>query len=184
MTFILLALTLVPLFWNLVKSLSEHCSSFSITSLFLMTPQKECYHQHSWQYLQYINSQKQPSRGVHKKRCSENMQKIYRRTPMPKCNFNKVVLQLYWNHTLAWVISCKLTEYFQNTFLQEHLWVAASGAIRDIDLLAECQLIRRSLSKSLGIFDFKVCQKIKNQRARVRRNIVDYIWFSKPKFNS
>ena len=34
--------------------------------------------------------QKQPSRGVLKKRCSENMQQICRRTPMPKCNFNKV----------------------------------------------------------------------------------------------
>ena len=33
---------------------------------------------------------KQPSRGVLKKRCSENMQLIYRRTPMPKC-----YLQLY-----------------------------------------------------------------------------------------
>ena len=29
--------------------------------------------------------QKQPSRGVLKKRCSENMQQIYKRTPMPKC---------------------------------------------------------------------------------------------------
>ena len=29
--------------------------------------------------------QKQPSRGVLKKRCFENMQQIYRRTPMPKC---------------------------------------------------------------------------------------------------
>ena len=28
--------------------------------------------------------QKQPSRGVLMKRCSENMQQIYRRTPMPK----------------------------------------------------------------------------------------------------
>ena len=34
--------------------------------------------------------QKQPSRGVLKKRCSENMTQIYRRTPMPKCDFNKV----------------------------------------------------------------------------------------------
>ena len=37
--------------------------------------------------------QKQPFRGVIKKRCSENMQQIYRRTPMPKCDFNKVALQ-------------------------------------------------------------------------------------------
>ena len=35
--------------------------------------------------------QKQLSRGVPRKRCSENMQQIYRRTPMPKCDFNKEV---------------------------------------------------------------------------------------------
>ena len=42
-----------------------------------------------------MNEQKQPSRGVLRKSCSENMQQIYRRTPMPKCDFNKVAL-----HTL------------------------------------------------------------------------------------
>ena len=31
--------------------------------------------------------QKQPLRGVPRKRCAENIQQIYRRTPMPKCNF-------------------------------------------------------------------------------------------------
>ena len=40
-----------------------------------------------------INAQKQPSRGVLMKRCSENMQQIYRRTSMPKCDFNKVALR-------------------------------------------------------------------------------------------
>ena len=40
------------------------------------------------------NSQKQPSRGVPRKRCSEYMQQIYRRTPMPKCDL-RVALQLY-----------------------------------------------------------------------------------------
>ena len=40
--------------------------------------------------------QKQSSRGVLRKRCSENMQEIYGRTPMPKCGFNKVAKQL-WN---------------------------------------------------------------------------------------
>ena len=39
--------------------------------------------------------QKQPFRGVLSKMCSENMQQIYRRVPMPKCDFNKVALQLY-----------------------------------------------------------------------------------------
>ena len=42
-----------------------------------------------------ITSQKQPSRGVLRKRCSENMQQIYRRTPMPKYDFNKFASQLY-----------------------------------------------------------------------------------------
>ena len=41
------------------------------------------------------NFQKQPSRGFLIKRYSENMQQIYRRTPTPKCDFNKVALQLY-----------------------------------------------------------------------------------------
>ena len=30
------------------------------------------------------------SRGVPRERCSENMQQIYRRSPMWKCDFNKV----------------------------------------------------------------------------------------------
>ena len=34
--------------------------------------------------------QKQSSRGVLRKRCSENMQQIYRRTPMSKYEFNKL----------------------------------------------------------------------------------------------
>ena len=34
-----------------------------------------------------------PSIDVLRNRCSENMQQIYRRTPMPRCNFNKVALQ-------------------------------------------------------------------------------------------
>ena len=37
--------------------------------------------------------QRQPSEGVLKKKCFEIMQQIYRRTPMLKCDFNKVTLQ-------------------------------------------------------------------------------------------
>ena len=49
--------------------------------------------------------QKQSPRGVPTKTCSENMQQIYRRTPMPMCDFNKVALHVYWNQTSAWVSS-------------------------------------------------------------------------------
>ena len=44
---------------------------------------------------------------------------------MPKCDFNKVAKQLYWNHISAWVFSCKFAPYFQNNFSWEHLWMAA-----------------------------------------------------------
>ena len=60
--------------------------------------------------------QKQSSRGVLSKRRLENMQQIYRRTHMLKCDFNKVALQLYWNHTSEWMFSCKFAAYLQNTF--------------------------------------------------------------------
>ena len=42
---------------------------------------------------QWNEEQKQPSRDVLRKRCSENMQQIYRRAPMPKSDFNKVAKQ-------------------------------------------------------------------------------------------
>ena len=41
-------------------------------------------------YLLTSEIQKQPFRGVLRKKCSENMQQIYNRTSMLKCDFNKV----------------------------------------------------------------------------------------------
>ena len=67
-----------------------------------------------------------PSRGDLRKRYSEITQQIYRRIPVPKCDLNKIVLQLHWNRTSSWVFSCKFAAYFQNTFLQKHLCRAAS----------------------------------------------------------
>ena len=42
--------------------------------------------------------QEQPSRDVLMKRYSENMQQIYRRTSIPKCNFNKVAIKIALRH--------------------------------------------------------------------------------------
>ena len=42
--------------------------------------------------------QKQPPRSVPRKKCSENMPQIYRRTPMPKLDFNKVEATLLKSH--------------------------------------------------------------------------------------
>ena len=69
--------------------------------------------------------QKQPPRGVLKKRCSENMQEIYRRTRMSKCDFNKLQNN-FIEIASEWVSSYNFAAYFQNIFSQEHLWVAAS----------------------------------------------------------
>ena len=55
--------------------------------------------------------QNQPSRGVLRKRCSENIQQIYRRTTMPKC-----AVQRYWNRTSTWLFSCKFAAYFRTLF--------------------------------------------------------------------
>ena len=63
-----------------------------------------------------LNDQKQPSIDALRQRSFKNMQQVYKRTFMPKCDFNKVVLQLYWNHTWARVSSCKLAAFFQNSF--------------------------------------------------------------------
>ena len=64
------------------------------------------------------------------------MQQIYKRTPIPECDFSKVAIkitlwqQLYGNQTFAWVFSCKLAAYFQSTFSYEHLWTAGSESVR------------------------------------------------------
>ena len=43
---------------------------------------------------------------------SEYMLHIYRRTTMPKWDFNKVVKQFFWNHTLGWISACKFAAHF------------------------------------------------------------------------
>ena len=50
------------------------------------------------------------------------MQQIYRKTPMPKCDFKKIALQLSWNRTSAWMFSCKFTAYFPRTPLDGCFW--------------------------------------------------------------
>ena len=55
--------------------------------------------------------QKQPSKSVLRKSCSENMQQIYRKRPMPKCDFNKVALQ-----SCLTLLHIFRTTFPQNTF--------------------------------------------------------------------
>ena len=82
------------------------------------------------------------------------------RTPFPENTSG--VMQLYWNHTSAWVFSCKFAAYFQNTFSWEHLWVTASQS----GTLVENGLIMRYGNGSKYFLHFEVIcftnQKIKH----------------------
>ena len=64
----------------------DSSSSFMISGDFfvLLLDKLSSYNEDN--HLQFF--QKQRSRGVLRKRCSENMQQIYKRTPVPKCNFS------------------------------------------------------------------------------------------------
>ena len=73
---------------NSVSNLNEKKESLNVTNLVI-----------------WFEIQKQPSRDILVKRYSENMQQIYRRAPISKCDFNKVALKIYWNRTSAWMFS-------------------------------------------------------------------------------
>ena len=59
-------------------------------------------------FLVYLEFQKQSFIDALIKIGSENMQDIYRRTPIPNYDFNKVAFR---NHTKAWKFSCKFAAY-------------------------------------------------------------------------
>ena len=64
------------------------------------------------------HNQKQPPRGLPRKRCSEKMQQSCRRTPMPKCDFNKVAKQLYWVALRHGCYPVNLLPIFRTPFLK------------------------------------------------------------------
>ena len=78
-----------------------------------------------------MEHQKQPPKGVLKKRCSENMQRIYGENPCPSVISIKLLcFATLLKSQIGMGVSCKFVVYFQNTFSEEHLWVAASGSCR------------------------------------------------------
>ena len=75
----------------------------------------QCFYCKLWTRMQLLllldkiySTQKQLFRCVLLKEYSENMQRIYWRTPMPKWDFSRIS---------AWVFSWKFAAYFQNIFL-------------------------------------------------------------------
>ena len=82
----------------------------------MITPKINPLRMLTW-YQHFMDAQKQPSRGV---LCSENMQQIYRRTPMPKCDFNKVAKQL-WNPQFGKGVFLQICFIFQEYLFQRAL---------------------------------------------------------------
>ena len=69
--------------------------------------------------------------GVLRKRCSQNMQQTYRRTPLAKYDFNKVALLLYWNYTWHGCSPVKLLHTFRTLFPKNIFWrLLLNGIIR------------------------------------------------------
>ena len=65
--------------------------------------------------IKFLFLEKQWSRGALRKMCSENMQQIYRRKPIPKCDFNKVALKLHFGEiVLSYKQSLALITSFMN----------------------------------------------------------------------
>ena len=81
-----------------------------------------------------------------------------------KCDFDKVAKQIYWDHTSAWVFSCKFAAYFQNTFCYEHLRTAASG---NFSLITENSFLTKFSTSKHKIIDKK--QKKTNKQINKRK---------------
>ena len=97
--------------------------------------------------------QKQPSIGVLIKRYFENMQHIYRRIPMPKCDFNKVAKQFYSNHNSAWAFSCKFAAIFRSPVSKKGgLLLTAQRSLKWLTLKAIMTVMRYSLFVIVNYF--------------------------------
>ena len=73
----------------------------------------------------YDLEQKQRFRGVFMKRCSETMQQIYRRTPVAKCDFNKVALATLLKSHFAMGVLLKICCMFL-----EHLFIRTPASAK------------------------------------------------------
>ena len=98
------------------------------------------------------------------------MQQIYRRTPIPKCDFNKVAKQHYWSCTSAMVFSYKFAAYFQDTFFKEHLWTAVSVFLR-----FQFSLLKLSQEIHIKLLDITKHDKL-TTKLKVILYIIYFLW--------
>ena len=112
-------------------------------------------------------SQKQPSRGVLRKSCSESMQQIYRRTLMSKCDFE---IALWHGCSSVNLLHIFRTHFLKNTsgWLVLYIWMydlKSSPKIIFLDRTVK-QLNRRKCSCLFAsIYNKKACSKSLVNRA-------------------
>ena len=100
-------------------------------------PQRERYSSPSWLK---CRQQKQPSRGVPRKRSYENVQQIYRRTTMTKCDVTPIVVLKMYAPTLAIhhsTLNTTLKMTTKNTAQKMKFYIK--------DFFSKCDQIRRKL---------------------------------------
>ena len=115
--------------------------------------------------------QKQWSRD-NLKRCSENMQQIYRRTPMPKCDFNKsnfIEIALRHGYSLVNLLHISRTPCPKNTSGQLLLHILKQSQ-KHLDF---------SRHKSRYFNFIKATKSIFISCMRVSRNYAKISWFCK-----
>ena len=89
------------------------------------------------------------------KRCSENMQQIYRRASMPKFDFKNVALQFYWNHTEKTPI-----------FLIFIFWSVTAWKV------SKCGVFSGPYFSVFGLNKRNVCIESEYRKIRTRKNSV------------
>ena len=102
---------------------------------------------------------------------------------MSKCDFNKFDLQIYWNRSLAWVLSCKLVAYFSEPLFSEHFWGTASAMYTDMVHMESAKLraLRASwlkcfrASSALCSTSCRISRVLCSTYSRVSRALVPYM---------
>ena len=121
---------------------------------------------HAWAF--WLDTQKQPSRGVLRKRCFENMQQIYRITPISKCDLQlcfETLLKLSFGMGVLLQIFCIfLKQLFVRTPLEGCFLVR-----NYINLFNRYQNVKKDTQKRK--------RKLKPQNYLFAFNMIYYLYF-------
>ena len=91
--------------------------------------------------------QKQSPRDVLLKRFSANIQQVYRKTPMRKCNFKKVALKSNFSEKHLWGTASNVFSRNSSFSISSkilHLWIAQHNRNIVKDLFAQAEWRRRT----------------------------------------